>query len=91
MRRRSIVTLLLVVALGCIVYILLYLILCIWHEQAESIPMGVWVPEEDALHLCRAILRLFRDLGARGDRQKARLMWLIEQQVCMLACVRAST
>ena len=47
-------------------------------RAAESIPMGVWVPEKDAANLCKAILRLFRDEGARGDRQKARLMWLIE-------------
>lgn len=49
-------------------------------RAAESIPMGVWIPEADALDLCKAILRLFRDMGARGDRQKARLMWLIEAQ-----------
>lgn len=47
-------------------------------RAAESVPMGVWVNERDALTLCKAILRLFRDEGARGDRQKARLMWLIE-------------
>ena len=35
--------------------------------------MGVWVPEEAAFDLCRAVLRLFRDEGARGDRQK---VWL---------------
>ena len=48
-------------------------------RAAESVPMGVWVPEKDALNLCKAILRLFRDEGGRGDRQKARLMWLIEE------------
>jgi ferredoxin-nitrite reductase len=49
-------------------------------RAAEAIPMGAWVPEEDAFDLCRAILRLFRDVGARGDRQKTRLMWLIEEK-----------
>jgi sulfite reductase beta subunit-like hemoprotein len=24
-------------------------------------------------------MRIFRDMGARGDRQKTRLMWLIEE------------
>lgn len=48
-------------------------------RAAESVPMGVWIPEKDAFNLCKAILRLFRDEGARGDRQKARLMWLIEE------------
>jgi ferredoxin-nitrite reductase len=41
--------------------------------------MNVWIPATDALDLCKAILTLFRDVGARGDRQKARLMWLIEE------------
>lgn len=48
-------------------------------RSAESIPANIWVPEEDAFNLCKAILRLFRDEGARGDRQKSRLMWLIEE------------
>lgn len=48
---------------------------------AESVPMDLWIPAEvyNAVELSRAVLRLFRDEGARGDRQKARLMWLIEQ------------
>ena len=49
-------------------------------RAAEAIPMGAWVPEEDAFDFCRAVLRLFRDEGARGDRQKTRLMWLIEEK-----------
>mmetsp|Transcript_25948 Transcript_25948/g.26156 ORF Transcript_25948/g.26156 Transcript_25948/m.26156 type:complete len:950 (+) Transcript_25948:76-2925(+) len=47
-------------------------------RTAEAIPMNVWIPESAAIPLCKSILRLFRDHGARGDRQKARLMWLIE-------------
>jgi sulfite reductase beta subunit-like hemoprotein len=48
---------------------------------AESIDMNVWVPAtvEAAVELTTAILRVFRDEGDRGDRQKARLMWLIEK------------
>ena len=49
-------------------------------RAAEAVPMNVWIPADDSLNLCRAILRLFRDYGARGDRQKARLMWLIEEK-----------
>jgi len=48
-------------------------------RAAGSIPMNAWIPEEDAFDLCRAILRIFRDMGSRGDRQKTRLMWLIEE------------
>jgi ferredoxin-nitrite reductase len=29
--------------------------------------------------LCEAILRIFRDESERKDRQKARLMWLVEK------------
>lgn len=47
-------------------------------RAAEAIPMNSWIPASDAFDLCKAILRLFRDEGARGDRQKTRLMWLIE-------------
>ena len=48
---------------------------------AHSIPADIWIPADvsSAVILCEAILRIFRDEGARGDRQKARLMWLIEQ------------
>jgi len=47
---------------------------------AESIDMNVWIPAtvEASVELSRAILRIFRDEGSRGDRTKARLMWLIE-------------
>lgn len=47
---------------------------------AESIDMNVWIPArvDCAVELSTAILRIFRDEGARGDRQKARLMWLVE-------------
>jgi len=48
---------------------------------AESIPMDLWMPAEvpTSIALCEAILRLFRDEGNRKDRQKARLMWLVEE------------
>merc|ERR1719258_20715 len=47
---------------------------------AESVPLGLWVPADpySVTALCEAILRIFRDEGNRKDRQKARLMWLVE-------------
>ncbi|MBW4587648.1 ferredoxin--nitrite reductase [Aetokthonos hydrillicola Thurmond2011] len=44
-----------------------------------AIPMNVWVPPEDVVALCRAILEVFRDNGLRVNRQKSRLMWLIDE------------
>ncbi|KAL9179736.1 hypothetical protein ACHAXT_007706 [Thalassiosira profunda] len=48
---------------------------------AESIPSGMWIPadRESVVTLSEAILRLFRDESERKDRQKARLMWLVEK------------
>jgi ferredoxin-nitrite reductase len=48
---------------------------------AESIESNMWVPADrnSVVTLCEAILRLFRDESERKDRQKARLMWLVEK------------
>lgn len=47
---------------------------------ASAIPMDVWVPPNEAVvELCRAILSVFRDNGSRANRQKSRLMWLIDE------------
>ncbi|MFS7898347.1 putative ferredoxin--nitrite reductase [Helianthus anomalus] len=46
---------------------------------AEAIPLDAWVPEEDVVLVCGAILEAFRDLGFRGNRQKCRMMWLIDE------------
>jgi ferredoxin-nitrite reductase len=47
---------------------------------AESIDMDVWIPEDVdvAVAIAREIVTIFRDDGDRSDRQKARLMWLVE-------------
>mmetsp|Transcript_52110 Transcript_52110/g.95937 ORF Transcript_52110/g.95937 Transcript_52110/m.95937 type:complete len:711 (+) Transcript_52110:81-2213(+) len=47
---------------------------------AESIDMDLWIPAtvDASVTLSTAILRIFRDEGSRGDRNKGRLMWLIE-------------
>ncbi|KAK6135709.1 hypothetical protein DH2020_030548 [Rehmannia glutinosa] len=46
---------------------------------AEAIPLDAWVPGDDILPVCKAILEAFRDLGSRGNRQKTRMMWLIDE------------
>jgi ferredoxin-nitrite reductase len=45
-----------------------------------AIPLNAWVsPNEDVVAICRAILTVYRDHGLRANRQKARLMWLIDE------------
>jgi ferredoxin-nitrite reductase len=45
-----------------------------------AIPLNAWVPpNEDVVDLCRAILEVYRDNGLRANRQKSRLMWLIDE------------
>ncbi|MBD1937007.1 ferredoxin--nitrite reductase [Microcoleus sp. FACHB-68] len=45
-----------------------------------AIPLNAWVPaNDDVVDLCRAILIVFRDQGPRSNRQKSRLMWLIDE------------
>lgn len=48
---------------------------------AESIPADMWIPanRNSVITLSEAILRIFRDESDRKDRQKARLMWLVEK------------
>ncbi|PSB13335.1 ferredoxin--nitrite reductase [filamentous cyanobacterium CCP2] len=44
-----------------------------------AIPLDAWVLPQDVVELCRAILEVYRDHGLRANRQKARLMWLIDE------------
>jgi len=48
---------------------------------AESIDSKMWIPADrnSVVTLSEAILRIFRDESERKDRQKARLMWLVEK------------
>jgi ferredoxin-nitrite reductase len=46
---------------------------------AAAIPMDVWVAPEDVVALCNAILLVYRDHGPRANRQKSRLMWLLDE------------
>ena len=44
-----------------------------------AIPLNAWVLPEDVVGVCRAVLEVFRDQGLRANRQKSRLMWLIDE------------
>ncbi|MBA3924156.1 MAG: ferredoxin--nitrite reductase, partial [Nostocaceae cyanobacterium] len=44
-----------------------------------AIPLNAWIPPEDVVAVCRAVLEVFRDRGLRANRQKSRLMWLIDE------------
>lgn len=44
-----------------------------------AVPLNAWVDESVVVDLCRAVLELFRDSGLRANRQKSRLMWLIDE------------
>jgi len=44
-----------------------------------AIPMNVWVDPSQVVALCQAILIVYRDHGLRANRQKARLMWLLDE------------
>jgi ferredoxin-nitrite reductase len=45
-----------------------------------AIPLNAWVGiNDDVVELSRAILNVYRDRGSRANRQKSRLMWLIDE------------
>ena len=44
-----------------------------------AIPLRAWVTPEQVVAICEAILIVFRDNGPRANRQKSRLMWLIDE------------
>ncbi len=46
---------------------------------AAAVPMNVWVAPDGVMALCEAILLVYRDHGLRANRQKSRLMWLIDE------------
>ncbi|GAB2257757.1 hypothetical protein Droror1_Dr00013917 [Drosera rotundifolia] len=46
---------------------------------AEAIRLDAWVSGDDVVPVCKAILEAYRDLGTRGNRQKTRMMWLIDE------------
>jgi len=44
-----------------------------------AIPLNAWVSPAEVVGICRAILEVYRDNGLRANRQKSRLMWLIDE------------
>lgn len=45
-----------------------------------AIALDAWVqPDQQVVDLCRSILEVYRDHGLRANRQKSRLMWLIDE------------
>jgi ferredoxin-nitrite reductase len=44
-----------------------------------AVPLDAWVDPHDVVALCEAILIVYRNHGLRANRQKARLMWLIDE------------
>lgn len=44
-----------------------------------AIPLNAWVTPDDVVDVSRAVLEVYRDHGLRANRQKARLMWLIDE------------
>jgi len=48
-------------------------------RAAEAIPMDAWVPESEVVAATAAVITTFRDYGHRGNRQKCRMMWLVEE------------
>ncbi len=44
-----------------------------------AVPLNAWVPPEDVVAMCRAVLVVYRDHGLRANRQKSRLMWLLDE------------
>jgi ferredoxin-nitrite reductase len=44
-----------------------------------AVPFDVWVAPDAVVALCEALLIVYRDHGLRANRQKARLMWLIDE------------
>lgn len=44
-----------------------------------AIPLNAWITPDDVVDVSRAVLEVYRDHGLRANRQKARLMWLIDE------------
>lgn len=47
-------------------------------RNVMSLSGNTFLTQDQVVPYCKALLEVFRDNGAREDRQKARLMWLVE-------------
>jgi len=48
-------------------------------RNAVSISGNTFLEPDQVVRYCKALMEVFRDHGSRVDRQKARLMWLVEE------------
>ncbi|MDX1976209.1 MAG: ferredoxin--nitrite reductase [Pseudanabaenaceae cyanobacterium bins.68] len=48
------------------------------RRVAAAVPLNAWAKPDQVVAICRGILEIFRDHGSRENRQKARLMYLID-------------
>jgi len=48
-------------------------------RNVMSISGDTFIGQDQVVPYCKALLEVFRDNGGRLDRQKARLMWLVEE------------
>lgn len=48
-------------------------------RNAEAIPIDVWLPTENVVGFCEAVLTWFRDNGDRGNRQATRIMYMMDK------------
>ncbi|HEY9907124.1 MAG TPA: ferredoxin--nitrite reductase [Thermosynechococcaceae cyanobacterium] len=44
----------------------------------DAVPLNAWVAPDDVVDVCEAMLLLYRNNGLRANRQKSRLMYLID-------------
>jgi ferredoxin-nitrite reductase len=49
------------------------------NQYVAAVPLNVWVPPSDVLALTKAMMEVYRDNGPRENRQKCRMMHLINQ------------
>jgi ferredoxin-nitrite reductase len=49
------------------------------NQYIAAIPLNAWVPPSDVLALTKAMMEVYRDNGPRENRQKCRMMYLINQ------------
>ncbi|MBD3884007.1 ferredoxin--nitrite reductase [Phormidium tenue FACHB-886] len=47
------------------------------NQYVAAIPLNAWIPPEDVLAFTKAIMIVYRDHGPRENRQKCRMMYLI--------------
>ncbi|MBW4538809.1 MAG: ferredoxin--nitrite reductase [Myxacorys chilensis ATA2-1-KO14] len=47
-------------------------------RYVEAIPLDAWVLPESVVPVCEAVLLLYRNHGLRANRQKSRLMYLVD-------------